>query len=150
MSTENPVQRKILLAVGAVSRLFRLNTGRGWISGMGPAGVQRLTDGSVLIKAARPVALGFGLSTGEPVVGACDLPGWTTVTITPEMVGKSVAVFTSIEAKRTTGGKATTDQINWRNQVQAAGGIAGIANSPEAALQIISDWIEKQKQRELL
>lgn len=151
MSNENPVQRRIWLAMGKVmTTLFRLNTGKAWISSLGPDGVQRLTDGSVLIKAARPVALGFGLTNGEPVKGACDLPGWTTVKITPEMVGKDIAVFTSIEAKRTTGGKATPDQINWRDQVIKAGGIAGIANSEESAIAIVIDWIEKQKQRELL
>lgn len=150
MSTENPVQRKIWLGLGMISTLFRLNTGRGWISGMGPDGVHKLTDGSVLIKAARPVALGFALTNGEPVKGACDLPGWTTIKITKEMVDKEVAVFTSIECKRTEGGRATTDQKNWAAQVEKAGGIAGIANSVEAAKQIIADYIAKLKQPRLL
>lgn len=150
MSAENPTQRRIWLAMAKVrSTLFRLNTGRAWISGLGPKGVQRLTDGSVLIKQARPVALGFGLTNGEPVKGACDLPGWTTITITPEMVGSEIAVFTSIEAKGENG-KATPDQINWRNQVIAAGGIAGVANSVESALAIVADWLQKLKQRKLL
>lgn len=140
MASENTVQREIWLALGSICRLFRLNTGRAWFSNLGPKGVQRLADGSVLIKAPRSIALGFAGPNGDPVVGACDLPGWTTVVITPEMVGRKVAVFTSIETKRTKGGKTSADQLNWCSQVKQAGGIAGIANSPEAAVAIVSDW----------
>lgn len=150
MSAENPTQRRIWLAMAKIrSTLFRINNGRGWISGLGPAGVHKLTDGSVLIKQARPVPLGFSLTNGEPAKGVCDLPGWTVVTITPEMVGKEIAVFTSIEVKGSKG-KATGDQINWRNQVAAAGGIAGVANSVEEAIAIVTDWLQKLKQRKLL
>lgn len=140
MSAENTVQRSIWLALGKACRLFRVNTGKAWLSGAGP--VQRLQDGSVLVPAARPVALGFGLPSGDPVVGAADLCGWTTVEVTPAMVGKRVAVFTSIETKRTKGGRTSGDQINWMEQVQKAGGIAGVANSPEFAQSIIDDWMD--------
>lgn len=143
MASEGTTQREIWLKVGGTSRLFRLNTGRGWISGLGPKGVVRLADGSVVIKAARSIALGFSAPNGDPVVGACDLPGWTTITITPEMVGHKVAVFTSIEAKRSKGGKPTEDQLNWATQVQNAGGIAGVANSGDAAASIITSWHAK-------
>lgn len=140
MSSESTVQRQIWLALGAVSRLFRLNTGRAWLSNLGPAGVQRLQDGSVLIRAARSIALGLAAPNGEPVVGVGDLPGWTSITITPEMVGRRVAVFTSIETKRSKGGRASAEQLNWVDQVQKAGGIAGIANSPETARNIYDEW----------
>ena len=140
MASEGVVQREVWLALGRISRLFRLNTGRAWISNLGPKGVQRLDDGSVRIHAARSIALGFASPNGDPVVGAGDLPGYTTFTITPEMVGRKVAVFTSIETKRTKGGRASPDQISWMEQVQKAGGIAGIANSAEAALKIIEQW----------
>lgn len=130
--------------------LFRLNTGRGWISGLGPSGVQRLTDGSVVVKEARPVALGYSLTNGDPVNGAGDLNGWTEIEITPEMVGKRVAVYTSMEIKRTEGGRATTEQKNWKAQIENAGGIAGIVNSVEAAKQVIADYIAKLKQPKLL
>jgi hypothetical protein len=140
MASESNVQRAIWLAMGRVSRLFRLNTGRGYVSQLGPKGVHRLKDGSIHIEAPRPIALGFGLMSGEPVKGACDLPGWTEIVITPEMVGRTVPVFTSIEAKATEGGRVSPDQKNWMNQVQGAGGIAGVARSPEEALQIVADW----------
>ena len=140
MASEGNVQRAIWLAMGSVSRLFRLNTGKGWVSGLGPKGVHRLKDGSIHMEAPRPIALGFGLMSGEPVKGACDLPGWTEIMITPDMVGRKVPVFTSIEAKATEGGRVSPDQKNWMNQVQSAGGIAGVARSPEEALQIVADW----------
>lgn len=143
MATEGKVQREIWLSLGGICRLFRLNTGRAWISGLGPKGVVRLSDGSVIIKAARSIAMGLSYPNGDPVNGACDLPGWTEVEITPEMVGSKIAVFTSIEAKRSKGGKASGDQINWMDQIQKAGGIAGIANSGQAAKEIIASWFSR-------
>lgn len=112
----------------------------GWISNLGPKGVRKLEDGSVHILAARPIALGFSYPNTKPVVGACDLPGWTEVVITPEMVGCKVAVFTSIETKRTKGGETSDDQSKWMAAVQRAGGIAGVANSPEAAVDIVASY----------
>jgi hypothetical protein len=140
MASEGANQREIWLALGKLSRLFRLNTGRGWISNLGPKGVQKLTDGSVRIFEARSVALGFAGPNGDPISGACDLPGWTTVEITPEMVGRKVAVFTSIECKASKGGRVTPEQKNWMDQVIKAGGIAGVARSPEEGKKIIEQW----------
>lgn len=143
MSSESTVQREIWLALGMESCLFRLNTGKGWISNMGPKGVHKLSDGSVHIEMPRMIALGFGLTNGNPVVGACDLPGWTEVVITPDMVGQKVAVFTSIETKRTKGGRTSEEQLNWLQRVVNAGGIAGVANSSEAARAILPAWRAK-------
>jgi hypothetical protein len=140
MSSEANVQKDIWKALGFISRLFRLNTGKGFVSNLGPKGVQWLNDGSVLIKAARPIPLGFGMPNGNPVVGACDLPGWTEVKITPAMVGCKVAVFTSIETKRTSGGRTSDDQKNWMRQVLEAGGIAGVAKSADEAVAIVRDY----------
>lgn len=145
MSSESTNQRAIWLGLGGTSTLFRLNTGKAWVSGAGPA--QRLKDGSVLVPAARPIALGFAMPNGDPVVGAADLPGWTTVRITPEMVGHDIAVFTSVETKRTKGGRTSPEQVNWMKQVQRAGGIAGIANSVDAARSIFDAWFERFRQR---
>lgn len=140
MATEGNVLRQVWLAVARTTTLFRLNTGMAWMSGLGPKGVRKLEDGSVHILQARPISVGFTRPDGKPVVGACDLPGWTEVVITPEMVGCLVAVFTSIEVKRGDGGRTTADQVNWRDAVLRAGGIAGVANSPEAARAIVADY----------
>ena len=143
---EGSVQREVWLDMSQGSTtLFRLNTGKGWLSNLGPKGVHRLADGSVHVEAPRPIALGFGMVSGDPVNGACDLPGWTEVVVTQEMVGKKIAVFTSVETKRTKGGKASEDQLNWRDRVWNAGGIAVIANSPAAAREGLAAWYRRFK-----
>lgn len=140
MASESNVMRRVWLGLAKTTTLFRLNTGMAWLSGMGKAGIVKLNDGSVLVKAARPIAVGFAYPDGKPVNGACDLPGWTSIVITPEMVGCKVAVFTSIETKRSQGGKTSADQLKWMGAVQLAGGIAGVANSPEAAQEIVANY----------
>lgn len=75
----------------------------------------------------------FGLARGS-----ADLIGWRTVTVTPDMVGRRLAVFTSIEVK-TPKGRIRPDQTAWLGAVQAAGGIAGIARSVPDALQLVAD-----------
>lgn len=141
MASEGVVQREIWAAVGRLGAiLFRLNSGRAWISNLGPGGVQRNTDGSVVVRAARPIALGMAYPNGDPVAGQLDLCGWTSIEITPDMVGRRVAVATYIDAKRSKGGKTSEQQVNFCDQLNKAGGIAGIANSAEAAVDIIESW----------
>ena len=72
--------------------------------------------------------------------GSSDRIGWVSVVVTPDMVGKRVAVFLGVEAK-TPGGrtdpKRLADQTNFIGRVLEAGGFAGFASSPEQALRII-------------
>jgi hypothetical protein len=75
----------------------------------------------------------FGLARGS-----ADLIGWRTVTITPEMVGSKLAVFTSIEVKTSTG-RIRSEQQAWLATVQGAGGIAGVARSVTDARQLLSN-----------
>ena len=74
----------------------------------------------------------FGLAKGSS-----DLIGFKTVEITSDMVGKKLAVFCSIEVKTPTG-RTSKPQQNWLNLVKNAGGIGGIARSPEDAMKILS------------
>ena len=60
--------------------------------------------------------------------GSADLIGWTSRTITPEMVGQQVAIFTSIEVKTPTG-RIRPEQKTWLDAVVKAGGIAAVARS---------------------
>jgi hypothetical protein len=112
--SEQRIQQEIRLALsrGPV-RLYRNNTGTLWD------------------QHGRPVQ--FGLA-----VGSADLIGWTTRTITPEMVGQQVAVFTSIEVKSASG-RLRPEQRQWLEAVQAAGGIAGVARSVEDAARLTGD-----------
>ena len=110
--SEQQIQQHIRLACGKGNcRLFRNNTGT-------------LKDAN-----GRPVQ--FGLCKGS-----ADLIGWQTITITPDMVGTQLAVFTSIEVKSPTG-RVRPEQKTWMDAVQAAGGVAGIARSVEDAQQIL-------------
>ena len=73
----------------------------------------------------------FGLARGS-----ADLIGWRTITITPDMVGTRLAVFTSIEVKTATG-RVRPEQQAWLEAVHQAGGIAIIARSvPDAELAL--------------
>lgn len=136
---ESNILRQCWLAVSSIgTTLFRLNTGKGYV---GKA--IRQPDGNVLIVGGRPVALGLGMPNGDPLVGASDLLGWTTIEITPEMVGRRCAIFTAIECKESGGGHKREEQINFVDRVCAAGGIAGFANSPAVAQSIIREYCEK-------
>jgi len=113
-NAETTLQQQIRLALGTRSdlRLFRNQVGQ-------------LPDP----RTGRPVQ--FGLARGS-----ADLIGWRTITITPDMVGQRVAVFTSIEVKTPTG-RIRPDQHAWLGAVQSAGGIAGIARSVTDAVTIV-------------
>jgi len=113
---ETVIQQQIRLALGTRSdlRLFRNNTGS-------------LPDP----RTGRPIQ--FGLAKGS-----ADLIGLRTVTITPDMVGRQMAVFTSLEIKTPTG-RATPEQRNWLEMVRSRGGLAGIARSVQDANEIIEN-----------
>jgi hypothetical protein len=109
MSTEKQIQSQILLALGSRPdvRLFRNHVG----------GV-RGEDGRWH---------DFGLAKGS-----ADLIGWQSIEVTPEMVGRRLAVLVSIEVKGP-GGRVRPEQKNWAEQVARVGGVAVIARSVEEA-----------------
>jgi hypothetical protein len=74
---------------------------------------------------------------GIPGKGGSDLIGFKTVTITPEHIGKKVAIFLAIECKSATG-KPSTEQTNFIEYVRKCGGLAGIARSADEANQILN------------
>jgi hypothetical protein len=103
-NVETEIQQRIRLALGTHPhiRLFRNQVGQ-------------LPDP----RTGRPVQ--FGLARGS-----ADLIGWRSITITPDMVGTTVAIFASIEVKTPTG-RVSPQQQAWMAVVQGAGGIAGVA-----------------------
>lgn len=129
------ILRLIMLeASSAGSTLWRQNTGQGWTGDatrINAARTVTLHPGDVVIRNARPLHAGL-------CVGSSDLIGFTPVEITPLHVGQTIAAFTAVEVKAPKG-RATTQQINFIDHVRAAGGLAGIARSPEDALKIIKD-----------
>jgi len=113
MPSEQTIQQHIRLACSSGNcRLFRNNTGT-------------LKD-----QHGRPVQ--FGLCKGS-----ADLIGWTTRTVTQDMVGTQVAVFTRIEVKTPTG-RLRPEQQAWLDAVQVAGGVAGVARSVADAQQLLT------------
>ena len=52
------------------------------------------------------------------------------------MIGKDLAVFTSIEVKTNTG-QLSKNQHNWLQAVKKAGGITGVARTVRDALEIL-------------
>jgi hypothetical protein len=126
MTTENVIQAAIRLAVGRIkhARLFRNNRGLFW-----GGRVVRHDGSTVTLADARRVDCGL-------VNGASDLIGWTTVTVTPDMVGQTIAVFTAQEVKTLTG-RIRPEQQNFIAQVTAAGGFAGVVRSPDDAVKMV-------------
>jgi hypothetical protein len=118
--TESTIQSRILRALGSRPdiRLFRNQVGAAYV-GHKPTD---LTD-------ARFIR--YGLTPGSG-----DLIGWKSVTVTPDMVGRRLAVFLSVEVKTATG-RPKPEQVTWKNRVNEFGGIAVIARSEEEAMNMI-------------
>lgn len=112
--TEAAIQQQVRLALARAGvAAFRNNVGQ-------------YTDP----KTGRPIRYGLG-------VGSSDLIGWTPIVVTPDMVGRQIAVFTAVEVKAERG-RPTDAQINFIEQVLKAGGFAGIARSPRDAVEIVT------------
>lgn len=105
--------RRIMLSLAGMATIFRNNVG-----------ARELKDGSYL-------RYGVG---GK---GGSDLLGWKTITVAKNMVGMKLAVFVAIEVKDGTG-RLTPEQEHFIRVVGEAGGLAGVARSPEDAMDIIA------------
>ena len=68
-------------------------------------------------------------SASKPSLGGSDFIGWETVTITPDMVGQRVAIFTAHEIKGDST-PCTPAQENFIARVIADGGRAGFVRRP--------------------
>lgn len=123
--SEHRIQNEIRLAISGKATLFRNNVGTAWIGD-----AAKLKDGSVLIRNPRVFHAGL-------CEGSSDLIGWRSLTITPEMVGQTVAVFAALEVKSKTG-RATAGQKNFCQRVTEAGGFAGIVKSPDEAKKTLA------------
>lgn len=87
---------------------------------------------------------GAVLEFGCGGTGAPDFLGFHQVEITPEMVGKKIAVFLAIEAKKP-GGKTDKERLEqqerWLRIAAGFGAIAGFAQSAQDAQKIISEYV---------
>lgn len=109
-------------------------------------GTQLMRNNSGAFKDAQGRWVRFGLGNvsknhGDKIKSS-DLVGFTRITITPEMVGKTLAVITTVEVKETGWKRNLKDKrenaqdafISW---IRAAGGFAGFASSIEEFRKII-------------
>lgn len=103
---------KMAMAVPGL-RLFRNNTGQGWVGRM-----LQNKDGRVTLDNARP--LHAGLCTGS-----ADLIGIAPMEIKPEHVGLTVGVFVAVETKAGTG--LSEEQQDFLSFIHRAGGVAIVA-----------------------
>jgi hypothetical protein len=112
-SDERRIQSEIQLAASA---------------GGGPARLWRNNVGA--LRDQRGQLVRYGLCPGSS-----DLIGYRTITITPDMVGQRVALFTAIEVKDRA--RPTDQQQAFISLIQHAGGLAGVARSVPDALSIL-------------
>ena len=126
--TESELLQQIRLTLGRKLRLFRNNVGQAWVGQVHRRGQE------MWIK--NPRVLHAGLCEGSS-----DLIGWKSITVTPDMVGKKVAVFTAIEVKKP--GRDTTQadhlrrQQAWIDAVVVDGGIGRIVRSEEELIEVL-------------
>lgn len=128
---ESASQQQIMLAMARMGALpYRNNVGA-------------CTDES-----GRVIRYGLANSSAQmnAAIKSSDIIGITPVTITPEMVGRTVGVFTAIECKRpgwhlTPGDKRGQAQQKFIDIVVSAGGMGGFATGPDDVSAIISGWI---------
>ena len=108
MNNESVIMKRIQLALSNMNiRLLRNNIGLFYT------------------KAGFPIRCGLANGSG-------DLIGWKTIIITKDMIGKKVAVFTSIEVK-TESGSLKPQQMAWMRLINNMGGIGICARTPEEA-----------------
>lgn len=117
-----------------VQSLIRLEAGRD-----PTVKLWRNNVGVLLDKTGRPVRYGLANDSAElnRAVKSADLIGWRTVTITPDMVGRRIAVFVSRECKPEDWTPAPPTnralfeheeaQRRWRDMINEAGGDARFA-----------------------
>lgn len=121
--TESLIQSEILgLSTGNV-RLWRTNAGMGW------AGRAMRQGSTVVIQNARPL---HAMPEGWP-----DLTGFVSVTITPDMVGRTVAIFAAPEIKAARG-VIKESQKSFREMFLSMGAIAGICRSVDDARKLLT------------
>lgn len=130
MKASTALMNRVLLALSSAGRVVWRNTvAQGWAG-----------KSEVLYPGQRYVARGGERLVHDPYpikaglcVGSGDIIGITRVVVTPDMVGKTVAVFSSWEVKSGTG-RPTKEQVHFVRFVRESGGIAEVVRDEAEAL----------------
>lgn len=111
--------------------VFRNNTGTGWAGKsftLSPGQKYRASGGERVVLNARPLKAGL-------CTGSSDIIGFRIVRITPDMVGRDVAVFLAGEVKDGSG-RLTKEQDNFLKHVRAGGGIGIVLRHEDDATEL--------------
>lgn len=130
-SPANQNRQSQLTASKLGARLWRMNVGMGWIGKARKIEKEETVTvypGDVVIRQARVFRSG--------IEGMSDGCGLVSVTVTPDMVGKRLAVFLAVEDKQGTG-RLTDEQAKFIKAIRALGGRAGVARSDADVAAII-------------
>lgn len=103
-------------------------------------GMVKVDKGDVIIRRFQRVPYGLLPGSGDRI-------GWSTITITPEMVGRRVAVFTSAEGK-VGSDRMSAEQRHWHDTVREAGGVSVEVREPgdlAAAVRAFVDGLKSQR-----
>ena len=101
---------------------FRNDNGTAWAGGKEYVAKK---DEQILIRKGARVVVGPTKITYGLYPGSGDRIGYTEIIVTADMVGRKVAVFTSIKEK-TENDNMKKNQKNWHNRILEAGGISEI------------------------
>jgi len=84
----------------------------------------RNNNGQIIKRFIQFIAYGLGAGTSDYI-------GWKSITVTPDMVGKKLAVFMAVEGKRYKDAVPDERQEKFIKRVHAAGGIALVVNAEQ-------------------
>lgn len=111
----------------------------------------RNNSGSFIDSRGVPVRFGLGNISKRfnKLMKTSDYIGWTPVVITPEMVGKTVAVFTALEIKEAdwkySGDEREVAQKKFIDLVNNSGGIASFIKSVDQVKQMVFNYFSNDK-----
>ena len=131
---EHKVQDAVMGAVNEAGGIvFRQNVGMGWqgdVTRIKIASVVKLYPGDLVIRNARPLHAGL-------INGSSDLIGWRSIPVSSLPPDAVIAQFVAVEVKTNTG-ESSPEQRHFVKMVQQAGGLAGVARSPDDVYRMFS------------
>lgn len=131
MKASTAFMNRVLILLSKTGRtVWRNNTAQGWA---GKSIELRPGEKYVAKGGERVVFDAFPIKAGL-CKGASDIIGLESVVVTPEMVGKKLAVFGAWEVKTGTG-QLTKEQKNFLHFVRAAGGVAEVVRTEQDAMK---------------
>jgi len=133
MSTGTALMNRVLIALSAAGlTVWRNNTAVGWAGksfALKPGETYRARGGERVVLGARPIKAGL-------CEGSADIVGIEAVTITPDMVGRTVAIFHAWEVKDGSG-RLSTPQRRFLDHVEDRGGVGVVVRSVDEALHAV-------------